>query len=437
METWEILLIVLGIINAIVLISAIWESHKTWKRQRKIDRRTLLIGIFIIPIFVVIGLTWPYILYKFKKEKKEEKALQEKERIEAERRRKITSKYHFQRFGFRLKGLPFKPDAQEIIYVENEYNEHINQIICRNLDYIHKCLDNSYYYSSRFVYLPQLVDELSREHEAINYLVPYLKDENLSKIKNLSSNFLLDYLAVPENRSKIPICFARYRGEQSGYSIYECVGFNPEQGIDEKDFIRTLCSTFDHFPKPTDIMFHTVPSKEKFDVDSDFEKTSKILIKEVQERISQLRKLGVSQWVLEQLIKPELRLSHLVVTKDYRILLPDYNDMEIKMEPLVKAVYLLFLKHPEGILFKHLPDYREELIGIYGKLRPLGMSERAIQSIEDVTNPLLNSINEKCARIRGAFLSQFDDRMARHYYIDGPRGEAKKISLPRDLVIWE
>ena len=53
-------------------------------------------------------------------------------------------------------------------------------------------------------------------------------------------------------------------------------------------------------------------------------------------------------------------------------MLPDYNDMEIKMEPIVKAVYLLFLKHPEGIAFKCLPDYRQELAEIYTKLRPMG-----------------------------------------------------------------
>ena len=123
--------------------------------------------------------------------------------------------------------------------------------------------------------------------------------------------------------------------------------------------------------------------------------------------------------------------------KDYRILLPDYNDMEIKMEPLVKAVYLLFLRHPEGIMFKCLPDYREELARVYAELRPAGLTDRALQSIEDVTNPLLNSINEKCARIRGAFVGQFDDYMARHYYIDGSRGEPKKIALPRNLVVWE
>ena len=98
---------------------------------------------------------------------------------------------------------------------------------------------------------------------------------------------------------------------------------------------------------------------------------------------------------------------------------------------------MLFLKHPEGIVFKYLPDYRKELAEIYQKIKPFGLNDRAIRSIEDVTNPCLNSINEKCARIRGAFISQFDEDLAKHYYIDGWRGEAKKIDLPRDLVIWE
>ena len=138
----------------------------------------------------------------------------------------------------------------------------------------------------------------------------------------------------------------------------------------------------------------------------------------------------------EEKLKNQIVLSKLTIKKDCTIMLSEYN-REVKMEPIVKAVYLLYLNHPEGILFKHLPDYREELTEIYVKLKPYGMSDRVVQSIEDVTNPLLNSINEKCARIRGAFVGQFDDHLARHYYIDGLRGEAKKIALPRELVVWE
>ena len=154
-------------------------------------------------------------------------------------------------------------------------------------------------------------------------------------------------------------------------------------------------------------------------------------------RVQKLRKKSLNEWTFRGLFKIKSQLSKLVVTQDYRIFLPDYNDIEVKMEPLVKAVYILFLRHPEGIVFKELPDYRQELIDIYNELRPLGLNSRSLQSIEDVTNPFLNSINEKCARIRAAFVEKFDEHLAKNYFITGERGEAKKIILPRDLVIWE
>ena len=135
-------------------------------------------------------------------------------------------------------------------------------------------------------------------------------------------------------------------------------------------------------------------------------------------------------------LKNQVKLSRLTITKDYAIILSDYNNKEVKMEPLVKAVYLLFLNHPEGLAFKTLPSYRDELTKIYSRLRPFGLNNQAIRSIEDVTNPLLNSINEKCSRIRAAFISEVDSSLADQYYIIGKSGEPKKISLPRDLVIW-
>ena len=107
------------------------------------------------------------------------------------------------------------------------------------------------------------------------------------------------------------------------------------------------------------------------------------------------------------------------------------------MEPLVKSVYLLFLSHPEGIVLKSLPDYRKELTGLYLLLRPYGMIDRVMQSIEDVTNPTLNFINEKCARIRKAFAGLLPQSVARYYAISGKRGEAKKIDLVRANVVWK
>ena len=172
-------------------------------------------------------------------------------------------------------------------------------------------------------------------------------------------------------------------------------------------------------------------------LNEDQEFVSLTLLEDMDVRVQKLREKGLNEWTFRGLFKIKSQLSRLVVTQDYRNLLPDYNDIEVKMEPLVKAVYILFLRHPEGIVFKELPDYRQELIDVYNELRPLGLNSRSLQSIEDVTNPFLNSINEKCARIRAAFVEKFDEHLAKNYFITGERGEAKKIILPRDLVVWE
>lgn len=161
-----------------------------------------------------------------------------------------------------------------------------------------------------------------------------------------------------------------------------------------------------------------------------------LLMDEVKETVEKLKEYGINMNDIMSCLRNNQPLQPLFVSRDYKIYIGD-EYKEIYLQPLVKAVYLLFLRHPEGILFKCLPDFREELTQIYIKLKPCGMSDKVLQSIEDVTNPLHNSINEKCARIRGAFLEQFDDYLAKHYYVDGRRGEPKKITLPRDLVIWE
>ena len=306
------------------------------------------------------------------------------------------------------------------------------------------------------IYLPLLMKRL-KDKRVLQYRAPYLTDEELTEVvlerSQDKNDFLLQYLEHPKDKEKIKQGFIRTENVHKGSDgkdkatnrFYPLSSKNGESLGDQLHRIGKQISQelgqhgrlLENKDTPLDV-WNSVSGSSGTDVDSqDIDVSDDELMKEVRERIAKLRQRGIAEYVLEQLIHPDNRLSRLVVTKDGRILLPDYNNMEIKMEPLVKAVYLLFLGHPEGIAFKHLPDYREELTRIYAQLRPTGMTEKALQSIEDVTNPMLNSINEKCARIRAAFVGQFDDYMAQSYYIDGPRGGIKKIELPRNLVTSE
>lgn len=181
----------------------------------------------------------------------------------------------------------------------------------------------------------------------------------------------------------------------------------------------------------------SIPPSDPDQADSNFDEVSQKLVDEIKQRIAMLRNRGVNTMFLHDLIDEGEPLSKLLITKDFHIFLIDYDNLEIKMPALTKAVFLLFLRHPEGIRFKELADYYAELLEIYMKMEPAGSLIRQKQSVFDITNPCSNSINEKCARIRQAFVANFDDRLACHYYVTGKRGQAKRITIDPSMVIWE
>ena len=140
------------------------------------------------------------------------------------------------------------------------------------------------------------------------------------------------------------------------------------------------------------------------------------------------------------------RLSRLVITEDYRFILADYNHKEVELQPVHKAVYLLFLAHPEGIEFKRLADYREELTRYYMATAKLMDKEKIIEGVDHLVNPLDNAINEKCSRIKKVFLEMMYEYTASYYIISSHTQKhiagssriwyerLKVITLPRELV---
>ena len=143
------------------------------------------------------------------------------------------------------------------------------------------------------------------------------------------------------------------------------------------------------------------------------------------------------------------RLSRLRITADFRFFLMDYGNREVEIQPVHKAVYLLFLAHPEGIEFKFLQDYRDELRFYYAAVAPNLDTERLEESVSRLVNPLDNAISEKCSRIKNTFLQMMDEYSASYYIVSSHTKKQvqssariwykrlKLITLPRELVVWE
>ena len=159
-----------------------------------------------------------------------------------------------------------------------------------------------------------------------------------------------------------------------------------------------------------------------------------------------LHALGVSMIEDLRLEAAKGRLQPLRITRDYRIFV---GQREVELQPVHKAVYLLFLAHPEGIEFKRLSDHREELTAYYMKTARSLDKDSIAEGVSRLVNPLDNAIKEKCSRIKNAFLSIMDEYSASFYIISSHvqkriAGSSriwyerlKIITLPRNLVVRE
>ena len=184
------------------------------------------------------------------------------------------------------------------------------------------------------------------------------------------------------------------------------------------------------------ILFSTDACCRKISSEDSFDEEMQNALKEAEELIKGLLLKGCPTELILSWLNQNVKLSRLRVTRHYKIILVDY-DKEIKMGPLPKTVFLFFLRHPEGVMFSHLQDYRDELRDIYGRVCTNDDPKKMEESISRLTDPFDNSICEKCAAVKKAFVMNVSDTIAKNYYINGAQGERKGISLDRNLVEWE
>ena len=386
--------------------------------------------------------------------------------------------------------LPFEPEAGQVIYLSADDKGRISRIIGNNYEFLkqHFAL-----FDLEFIHLPSLLKDEDIERK-VRYYAPYLQSQVMAT-KQLSSSLLLDFLASPSSAEGFHPSFV-YNGRRSGDQwLFDAMTLDDDDKDDGIYFLQPIVEEivddltsdsnfddgiccyeidYDAHDEPCssevepkldvesshhDLMLphlslinpsgsiapfpglkenlRFVRCKKKAEPEEQEDENVGEMLSELQEAVARLRLHGVSLMAIHELIDKQEPLSKLVITPDYRLFLPDYNNMEIEMGTLPKALYFLFLRYPEGIVLKTLPDHYTELLNIYRQLRPRANEERIRVTITKVTNPLGNAINENVARIRKAFVEKFDEHLAQNYFVKGERAGLYGISLDPSLVVWK
>lgn len=323
----------------------------------------------------------------------------------------------------------FSPHDSEIVYLKGLDDDLTDELVRRNLSRLKDIASNlrADIYDGRILsYIPECLEKdfVERNH--------YFAPGHNARLTQDSSNYFYEYF-------RYQIFGNNIAPEQGVFLVYDSVeeifyyqAVNATNDNELLSYFESFCNALPEVDY--DMASSTIIPDRPYDTDETFVDEIEHIEHTIRESISQLRGYGVEEAIIQALFLPQQKLSRLVLTKDYRIILPDYDNLEIKMEPLPKAIYILFLRHPEGLMFKRLNEHYDELASIYRMVTNREDISEAESSLKRLIDPYDNSINEKCCRIKEAFISKFDDAMAKHYYISGKKGTPKGIIIDRAYV---
>ncbi len=129
--------------------------------------------------------------------------------------------------------------------------------------------------------------------------------------------------------------------------------------------------------------------------------------------------------------------AELYIDRQYRIHLGSRQGREIPFRPLVRALFILFLQHPEGIVLKDRERFRKELEDIYSVIAPNISDEDRRRRVSRLTDLQDNAFSENLSVLNATLDKVLPPRQAGDCKVQGHNGYPRRIPLSPLLVHWE
>ena len=132
------------------------------------------------------------------------------------------------------------------------------------------------------------------------------------------------------------------------------------------------------------------------------------------------------------------RPGRILVNGDMKIILPDYDEMEIEMPAMCRTLYILFMKRRlqgGGIVLKNMDEHRDEILNIYSMVKPGANRKRVAHTVDNLCNPLSESLNQTISKVNRRLKDVItDNELVKMYIITGKKGEPYSIGLAPEYL---
>ncbi len=369
-------------------------------------------------------------------------------------------------FGYKM-NIP----TNYVIYFEKEQNIYLNLYIRSNFDLLE---DQFATLGLKFIYLPFLTQSIADIDKVLEYYLPSLdyiqiqdkllqdyKEKIIGQMTKYTSSeiskIILKEEFVPDSMdySEVLALFNYQGSANAGLLCFDPITC----AIGESDFFRNNQQNKDYALYFNDLIAYLKQLREE-EEDSDYmpfsplpvvdyteqlDESAKEVISTIEAKLSQLKDSGQLLFlipILKNLLEKQSQsiqldaISRLEINYHNRILLP-YFKKEVELSYLTKAVYFLFLKHPEGINLKELGNYQKELLSIYTSVSNQLDYDKMVKSVEDVVNLETKAIYTHLSRIKSAYYKIMDESFARYYIVSGNGEEDRKVLFDTTSIVWD
>ncbi len=138
--------------------------------------------------------------------------------------------------------------------------------------------------------------------------------------------------------------------------------------------------------------------------------------------------------LFKQKFRKQVEPVSITINESRQIILPQLDNLEIRLNPLFKTLYIFYLKHTGGVKLNELNDFREELLALYKKLSGADNNNTIEVRIADLVNPIGGSFSQKKSKLNKIITDLLGEPLAKFYRIEGEPGEPFKINIPNNLI---
>jgi hypothetical protein len=357
-----------------------------------------------------------------------------------------------------------------VIYFEKEQNVELSFYIRSNYEMLKTKFETN---GLNFIYLPLIHTSTIKIEEVISYYFPQLNYNQLSEkvvekfnekmLSQIFNNFHDEINFINDKNEFVPaqikseellnlidfksninsgLLFFKYEKGVIGVSDYFYSNSNHDYELFFDEAIKYIViDNWEDYCLGDNMIASFLPA---IDYTEQLDDDAKEVVQELENKLADLKDSGQLLFlipVLKDLLNKQSQkidfnsISKIEIDYQNKIQLP-YFKKEVELSHLTKAIYFLFLKHPEGINLKDIGNYKKELLTIYTSVSNQLDYDKMAKSIDDIINLETKAIYTHLSRIKSAFYKIMDASFAKYYIVSGSGEEERVVLFNTKDIIW-